>query len=255
MMNEMRNQNELDAGTPGGTAPEEMMSEKMRPEGAPDGATVRTPAGTMPDMGQGRPEPSVNVALLAKWLGILFWVLIVSEISAVLADGDVTKSVPGLSVAGQVVQTAAVIMYGVILLKISSESARYRGAAICNFLTVALSILMLPVAASADNPLAVGGSLLAVIFGMVGGYYEFMGHSDVLGDVDSRRSEKWRRLWKWYLAAFLGIFVGTVLAVFIPILGMLVMLVCTIGMVVTCVLKIVYVYQSAKAFRTYGKTV
>ena len=84
---------------------------------------------------------------------------------------------------------------------------------------------------------------------MIGEYYEYMGHTDVLVDVDRELSGKWFKLWKWYLITFLGIFAGTILTVLIPLLGMLVMLVCTIGTLIVSILKVVYIYKMANVLK------
>ena len=78
-----------------------------------------------------------------------------------------------------------------------------------------------------------------------------MGHTDVLRDVDRALSDKWFKLWKWYIGTFLGMIAGTVLAVIIPLIGMIVVLASTIGTLVVSIVKIVYVYKMSKAFQNY----
>ena len=53
------------------------------------------------------------------------------------------------------------------------------------------------------------------------------------------------------MGTFLGIIGGTVLAVMIPLIGMIIVLGATIGTMVVSVVKIVYIYKTAKAFRNY----
>ena len=93
--------------------------------------------------------------------------------------------------------------------------------------------------------------IVTIVVDMLGEYYEFMGHTDVLCDVDTVLSDKWFNLWKWYLGTFLCIISGTVLAVILPLIGLLVVLAATVGTLVVSVLKIVYLYKTAKAFRTF----
>ena len=87
---------------------------------------------------------------------------------------------------------------------------------------------------------------------MIGEYYEFMGHTDVVHDVDRALSEKWFKLWKWYIGTFLGMIGGTVLAVIIPLIGMIVVLASTIGTLVVSIVKIVYIYKMSKVFRNFS---
>ena len=99
--------------------------------------------------------------------------------------------------------------------------------------------------------LAIPVVIVTIVVDMLGEYYEFMGHTDVLCDVDTVLSDKWFNLWKWYLGTFLCIISGTVLAVILPLIGLLVVLAATVGTLVVNVLKIVYLYKTAKAFRTF----
>ena len=76
-------------------------------------------------------------------------------------------------------------------------------------------------------------------------------NTDLENAMNTALSEKWIRLWKWYMGTFLGIIGGTVLAVMIPLIGMIIVLGATIGTMVVSVVKIVYIYKTAKAFRNY----
>ena len=196
-------------------------------------------------------KPSVNIRLLAKWINVLFWLVIVVNIASLFTSENVTNAVPPLALAGQIISIAAEAIYGIILLKIASESLRYRNAAICCFISAAFSIILIPVTDGTEFLLAIPVVIVTIVVDMLGEYYEFMGHTDVLCDVDTVLSDKWFNLWKWYLGTFLCIIGGTVLAVMIPLIGLLVVLAATVGTLVVNVLKIVYLYKTAKAFRTF----
>ena len=79
-----------------------------------------------------------------------------------------------------------------------------------------------------------------------------MGHTDVLRDVDRTLSDKWFKLWKWYVGTFFGMIGGTVLAVIIPLIGMIIVLASTIGTFVVSIVKIVYIYKMSKVFGKYS---
>ena len=65
-------------------------------------------------------KPGVNVALLAKWMRILFWLIIISTAANLLTSENVTNAAPPLASAGQILNIAANVAYGVVLLKIAS---------------------------------------------------------------------------------------------------------------------------------------
>lgn len=169
-------------------------------------------------------KPSVNISLLAKWINALFWLVIVVNIASLFTSENVTNAVPPLALAGKIISIAAEAIYGIILI---------------------------PVTDGTEFLLAIPVVIVTIVVDMLGEYYEFMGHTDVLCDVDTVLSDKWFNLWKWYLGTFLCIIGGTVLAVMIPLIGLLVVLAATVGTLVVNVLKIVYLYKTAKAFRTF----
>ncbi len=198
---------------------------------------------------ENRIMPSVNIPLLAKWINVLFWLVIVVNVASLLTSENVTNAAASIAFAGQIISIAADVAYGVILLKIAYESFRYRSAAICCFITAGISAVLIPVSDGTEFALAIPVVIVTIVIDMVGEYYEIMGHSDVLCDVDKALSDKWIRLWKWYLGTFLGIIGGTVVAAIIPLIGMVIVLASTIGTFVVSVLKIIYIYKTAKAFR------
>ena len=194
-------------------------------------------------------KPGVNVALLAKWMRILFWLIIVSTVANLLTSENVTNAAPPLASAGQILNIAANAAYGVVLLKIASESMNYRNSAICRFITAAVSIAVIPISDDTELFIAIPVVILSIVMDMVGEYYEFMGHAEVLRSADRTLSYKWLTLWKWYIGTFLGMIGGTVLAVLIPLIGLIVVLASTVGTLVISIVKIVYIYKTAGVFR------
>lgn len=194
-------------------------------------------------------KPGVNVALLAKWMRILFWLIIISTAANLLTSENVANAAPPLASAGQILNIAANVAYGVVLLKIASESMNYRNSAICRFITVAVAIAVIPISDNTEFFIAIPVVILSIVMDMVGEYYEFMGHAEVLRGADRTLSYKWLTLWKWYIGTFLGMIGGTVLAVMIPLIGLIVVLASTVGTLVISIVKIVYIYKTAGVFR------
>lgn len=194
-------------------------------------------------------KPAVNVPLLAKWMSILFWLIIISTAANLLTSENVTNAAPPLASAGQILNIAANVAYGVVLLKIASESMNYRNSAICRFITAAVAIAVIPISDNTEFFIAIPVVILSIVMDMVGEYYEFMGHAEVLRGADRTLSYKWLTLWKWYIGTFLGMIGGTVLAVMIPLIGLIVVLASAVGTLVISIVKIVYIYKTAGVFR------
>lgn len=197
-------------------------------------------------------KPTVNVPLLAKWTNILFWLIIVSTVANFLTSENATNAVPVLAFTGQILNIAATAAYGVVLMKIASESMHYRNSAICCFITAVISVAVIPISDDTESFIAISVVIVSVVINMIGVYYEFMGHADVLRDVDRTLSDKWFKLWKWYVGTFFGMIGGTVLAVIIPLIGMIIVLASTIGTFVVSIVKIVYIYKMSKVFGKYS---
>ena len=197
-------------------------------------------------------KTTVNVPLLAKWTNILFWLIIVSTVANFLTSENATNAVPVLAFTGQILNIAATAAYGVVLMKIASESMHYRNSAICCFITAVISVAVIPISDDTESFIAISVVIVSVVINMIGVYYEFMGHADVLRDVDRTLSDKWFKLWKWYVGTFFGMIGGTVLAVIIPLIGMIIVLASTIGTFVVSIVKIVYIYKMSKVFGKYS---
>ena len=191
---------------------------------------------------------------LGKWLWILFWLVIPQSLASLLTS-DLFAGQPVLGSLGQIMQLIYLLGCGLVLLKLSSQIARYRTAGIYflvgGMINAAFSIIPVPAAGSA---LAVFLSLISLVSGvflLVGEYQEYMGHSELLWDVDVELSDKWRKLWKWYIGCFLVLLASIVVILLSLILGLLVTLAATIVLLVIMIVKLVYLYRTAMIFRNW----
>ena len=190
--------------------------------------------------------------VLGKWLWIIFWLIIPSTVGGLMANESTAKILPGLFMPGQIINAICSLTYGAILLKLGSEEDRYRTAGICALIAGASSALAAIINGGSEGATWIMIiTIPAAIVAIVGEYNEYMAHSVVLSGVDNELSEKWDVLWKWYIGLFLGIFGGILLMLIIPVLGAIAVIGATIGTVVVSILKLVYLYRTAKIFREY----
>ncbi len=191
---------------------------------------------------------------LGKWLWILFWLVIPQSLASLL-NSDLFDSQSVFRFLGLLLQAAYLLSYGLVLLKLSSHIARYRTAGICFLVGGIVNILtsVLPTLTSGDGlPLLLSLiSLVSGVFLLVGEYQEYMGHSELLWDVDVELSDKWRKLWKWYIGCFLVLLASIVVILLSLILGLLVTLAATIVLLVIMIVKLVYLYRTAMIFRNW----
>lgn len=188
--------------------------------------------------------------VLGKWLWLIFWLIILSIPVTLLTNGSVVGVDTPIAIAGHIMSAAMSIAIGAAFWKMTVEEERYRTAGIC--VTIAAVInLVLELIPGIGEGIFLLASIPAAIVGLVGEYNEYKAHAAVLTGVDNVLSEKWENLWKWYIGLFGGIFGSLLIMLLIPVLGALAILAATIGVVVVSILKVVYLYRTAKIFREY----
>lgn len=197
-----------------------------------------------------------KAVFLGKWLWILFWLIIPSTVAGIMTNENLVAVLPGLNLPGQILQVATLLLYGGVLIKIVCEDERYKTAGVCCLISAGVSVLVTILSYGKETP---GWTLLftipAMIVSLVGEYNEYSAHAEVAGDVSPELFDKWTNLWKWFIGMTLGLLGSIVLMLIIPILGLIVALVTAIGTVVVSILKLVYLYRTAKTFREYSGSV
>ena len=78
-------------------------------------------------------------AYIGKWLGRLFWLMILCNIPALATEKWVHQNIPPLYWMGQALTLVSLMGIGVILLMLSREEKRYRAAGICQLIAGAAS--------------------------------------------------------------------------------------------------------------------
>lgn len=188
--------------------------------------------------------------LLGKWLWVLFWLLIPNGLAAVMTHENVVQAFPALEAPGMVVEAAAQLTRAGILWKLSEVERRYRLAAVCTLGSV-LSVLLSLAGVREGEALWWLFAIPLLAAQLVGIYAECSAHAAVLDGVDDVQAKKWRRLWKWELGLLVSLLGCLLLVVAVGLLGALVMLAVAVGLAVTAVLQLVYLYRTAKLFREW----
>lgn len=181
--------------------------------------------------------------LLGNWLLVLFWLLIISTVS-----GTVLQSVPELELPAAIASLTLNVCYALVLLRLSAESYSYRIAGISALVCAGLSLFA---SLLGDSGWAVAVTFVAVIPAFIKDFQEFMGHAEAIKEFDSDMAEKWVVLWYWNLGCLCATVVGTVLTLIGLVLAAFVVIAAALGTVVVAVIKLIYLYRTAKACREY----
>lgn len=188
-----------------------------------------------------------HAPMMARWISVLFWLIIPSVIGSVLTSASVVDTVPKMQIVGMIISITAAVIYAVILMKISSANITYRNAGICRIIVQVLSVISL--FWGAESVIYTVISIIVAVVGLIAEYNEMNAHSEVLVDVNDYLTEKWLTLWYWNIAAIAAIICGLVIMFIIPGLAALLVLGGGIIYVVASILKLTYLYLMAKVFK------
>lgn len=191
------------------------------------------------------------VPMLAKCLTILFWLNIVALVPSFMSN-DLTKGFPVIYRVGQTMtllfSLAAMGFYFVM----GKANSYYRKAAIYMGVVTVAEYVMLWITGGETPGWTLLINIPLLVLGFVGRYNLYTAHSEILKPVDIVLSEKWLKLWKWYIGLFITLIASVVVVVILPILGLLAIIAAAIGTIVVSITELVYVYRMMNAFRTYA---
>ncbi len=173
-----------------------------------------------------------NAPVLAKWLWLLFWLVIPSVFSNILTMDTVAGAFPTAGVVGNVLAFLISLAYGVLFVAAAGggRPVPHGGPVLFGWRHHQRC------AAASGNS---GGnwlwwllSLPVMVLELCAAYQEFYAHAEVLEELDPELAGKWRLLWKWWIGLLLGLFGCIFLALISAILGLLAMLADAIGLLV-----------------------
>ena len=194
-------------------------------------------------------------ASLVWRLDALLWLVVPGTIAGFLSDEALSAHWPDLASLGEILGILCSVVYGLLLLSLAKVNGGYRAAGACTLFVVAAGVIVQVLGGSGDPYMKDGGAmmvaLLSGVAALVGECAECTSHAEVLEPVDMALSQRWRRLMKWYVGLFLGTFAGILVALFSQWLGLLVITASTVGSLVVAILKLVYLWRTARTFREY----
>ena len=186
--------------------------------------------------------------IFSKQLYVLLWLIIPTVVAGIMSQNYVMSVAPGIYTLGAVLGMVCSVVYGVILLQLSSQEEGYRTAGIFRLIFSATSFIAAII--SFDGLLLI---FLRIIIDLVSEYHEYKTHSLILTGIDDFLSEKWKTLWKFYIGLMLVMF-GCVIVCFVSYtLGSIVLLGPVVGSIIVSIIKYIYIYQTATVFREYSE--
>ena len=191
---------------------------------------------------------------MAKWLMVLFGIMIVATVGSILSSEFVQESIPALYYVGTVVNIVGGLLCALIMLKLSCEEALYRSAAYCYLGSTAISLVtVLIMYLSTDLTAVLVFSLLLSIVGMIvvllSIYYEYKAHANAVRDTSEAMADKWEELWGYTVKILIALVVLLMFSSTLGILGIIASLIVLVLFFVVSIMRFLYVYEMAKLFQ------
>ena len=184
-------------------------------------------------------------AFLGKWIWYYFILIVPSIIAGIF---QAVSSVPALVLVGNIMEIAVSVATIVILVILGQYDKNYKTAGLLQIPLIAVNLIQ-AIVFGTDVPLWYSGiSLVVSLIGLYGTYLEFKTHAYVTATVDPMLSANWMKLWKWMMICMI-VSICSVFLLLIPIIGILVMVAGLIGLVVCSIIKLIYLYRTAKLFQ------
>ena len=196
-----------------------------------------------------REEILKSAPLLAKWLGLLFILILPAVTAQLLNNNFMMMNVPFLFAAGQVLNFACFFAYGYILLQLGGVEKGYRTAGICHITAASLNMVQYLLEKNSALAPSLILTLPMVAFSVAAVYNEYHSHSSVLAGIDDNLSKKWLGLWKWYLVFLICMISANFIIMIVLILGLFTMLFAMAGTIVLNIFQLIFLYRTVSVFK------
>lgn len=198
-----------------------------------------------------------KASFFSKWILVLFCISLLVILAENLDTDFIMVRFPYLiRICIRVLNLATSLLYCIVFFILSTKNKHYFITGIGHLLLMVYNIIKILVK---DDTIkfALPLALLVLIITFVARYQEYKGHSEILYGVDAVLSDKWGKLWKWYIGIMIMLFVSEFLmatpTLFVMIIGLLLLIVSSVGQIVIGILRLVYLFKTSRALKTYSK--
>lgn len=197
--------------------------------------------------------------MMSRKMKILFVLAVIYAVASALTrnfNSDKTL----LEFAAGIVGNVCNIAYGIILILMEKGCRRYWRAGMTLLVSAEIMLLTdifadtsmfdnLPAAAFAAA--VAFGALIVMLYAT---YSEYKAHSEVMTELGSPLAKKWITLWSYTLTGYLlMLFAGIMLMGYIMLFAVVLSAVAAVMLLVTSIMRFVYLYKTMKALENYGK--
>lgn len=199
--------------------------------------------------------------MMSRKMKILFVLAVIYAVASALTrnfNSDKTL----LEFAAGILGNVCNIAYGIILILMEKGCRRYWRAGMTMLVSAELMLLLeifVDVQAMDSLTFVLLGlvaSISAIGVMLYGMYSEFKAHAEVLTGIGNPMAKKWITLWSYTLTGYLlMLFAGIMLMGYIMLFAVVLSAVAAVMLLVTSIVRFVYLYKTMKALENYGKDV
>lgn len=187
--------------------------------------------------------------LMGKWVWLIFWLVVPMELASLLTLDVVARMFPAAETVGTALEVLCGLACTLFLWKLTPVLREYRTAALCQIAVTFVNLFLLALPEGSALVLLLG--IPAIVLGFYGNYVEFHTHAQAVEPLDAGLAAGWRKLWKLLLLS-LG---SLVLLIFSMLLGpgaVVLAGLAVLGLTVYyAVMRMVYLWRTAKYFREW----
>ena len=171
------------------------------------------------------------------------------ELASLLTLDVVARMFPAAETVGTALEVLCGLACTLFLWKLTPVLREYRTAALCQIAVTFVNLFLLALPEGSALVLLLG--IPAIVLGFYGNYVEFHTHAQAVEPLDAGLAAGWRKLWKLLLLS-LG---SLVLLIFSMLLGpgaVVLAGLAVLGLTVYyAVMRMVYLWRTAKCFREW----
>lgn len=190
-----------------------------------------------------------KTARLARCSRILRILILLTMVNTCLTNSSLLTLVPALEFPARILAFVVDLAYGIVLLCMTFSSDGFKYAAYCRFFIISLTpaVLLLKVLEGSSWVQDLAAFLSAVLscFSL---YQEFRGHEEAIMSADAEISERWSLLWKLVFYTYLVTIPSTLITMYFPLIGAILLLICMIILIVLKVKQYTLLEDTAKAY-------
>ncbi len=191
-----------------------------------------------------------KTARLSRCSRILKWLLVANIAASVLSNSAIITLIPFLEFPGKIFGVLVSLIYCLVLLRMAFASDGFKYAAYMQFILIAITpaVMLLRILEGSSSWVQDLAVFLSALLACFSRFQEFRGHEEAIMSADPTMSERWALLWKICMYTYFLLIPSTLISMYFPLIGLILILLCTIALIVVQIRQFILLEDTAKAY-------